>query len=151
MPAVITLLDPSDIGLSSILYNYIRTASDGSIDVFLTDYDNNIAVIHIDSNRDISIENYKYTVRNNSIYGKLNINRIGSIMGDEFGIAIYDNLNKRWYYINRYTRCISEIGKGENLTFSNELYKIRQRKKIKEEDISGLVPNVQGIIGEYYI
>lgn len=138
--AVIASFKINDLGLSDIKRSYTRTASDGAIDVFLNDSKNNIAVIHIDSNRDFSIENYKYTK-----------NTIGQMIGDEFGIAIWDRNTSHWYYIDRYTRCINEIALGIALTFTNEIHKQKIRQKIKEENISGLVSNVQGIVGEYFI
>lgn len=102
---------------------------DDSIDIFLTDT-KNITILHITPLREFEIESYKLD--------KYNI--------DEYGIGIYDDFD--WYYINRYSRCITKIGRGSSFAFSNELYRERRKVLIKEANI-GLVKNVQNIISEY--
>lgn len=143
IPEVVHLINISNLGLYDINHYYVRTASDDSIDVFIADIFSRIIVLHIDNNRDLSVENYPFKEHN--------IVDISNIIGDEFGIAIYGSVDGIWFYINRTTRSISKLGKGVALTFSNERYKSNQRKLIKSLEIPGLLTNVQGIIGEYAI
>lgn len=100
-------------------------------------------ILHISSERDFSIETYKSSEHK--------IKNINNLIGDEYGIAVFDYKNEIWYYINRYSRSVSELGKAETLIFTNELCKIRRRQLIKSLEIPGLLNNVQGIISEYMI
>lgn len=78
------------------------------------------------------------------------IQNIKKIVGDEDGIGIQDN-NQIWYYINRHAKSINTLGKGQALTFSNQIKKKRERQFIKEIEIPELLKNVQGLISEYTI
>lgn len=151
LPHVKDIITAEQLGLNDISSTFTHTAPDNSIDIFMYDSHSNIAVLHItlvesesssgDSSiteRDLEIENYPYSEHKNIIIG---------IQGDEFGIII-NNMGS-WFYINRYDRTITELGKGELLTFSNELYRENIKKTIKESDATNLVTNVKGIIGEY--
>lgn len=116
---------------------YVRTASDNSIDIFLFDYQENIAILHITPDRKFEVENYPSTEHK--------IEDIDDIMGDEYGIMINDN--KTWYYIDRYTKSVTKIGKGETIAFSNS--RKDSIKFLKSDELPEFNKNMRGLISEY--
>lgn len=136
MADIVSIFKIKDLGLSMISKYYIRTASDNSIDVFLSD-SNNIIILHISPEREFFIENYKFSV-----------GIIVEIIGDKYGMVIFNKSDKNWYYISRYTRNTSKLGPGGAIVFTNNLY---EREQIKKLQIPGLIKNTISIIGEYTI
>lgn len=140
-PYVAHYFSATNIDLNNISYTYLKSYADMSIDIFLTDYESNITILHISSNNEIQMESYSQEEH------KLDF--IASISGDEYDILVIDQYEQN-YIINRYSRVVIKIGNGITATFSNEIYRSFLYETIKSLDI-GLNTNVQGIIGEYII
>lgn len=149
------------LGKLDPVWNYVRTAPDDSIDIFLDDGESNVSIIHITPQRDIELEKYNlkdYKIINTEVKNeddvKLNnedktIDMIITIVGNDLGFAI--NNGDKVYFFDHYNKCLTLIADGTVNMFSDELYRKIRRYNISKIKELNPIYGIRKIISEYEI